>query len=181
MAIWTWSFDRTCTTSAVITWPACSTIPVAAVVGAVAVAAWIFGLIVIAMIHRQEARCEASPRVVNLSLTEPRSIGLSGVFVESLQNAGRCLEIDQFRGLPGHDFLVHAPFLGVPVLIDMGRGPGLVGSDHPMKQRQSKQRRSGDGRDHMQRRDGPGIGRQCAPRSRDGLIRLANMHHALGE
>ena len=44
------------------------------------------------------------------------------------------LEIDQTGGPAGRDFLVHAPFLDVPVLIDMGGGPDLIGIAHAVQQ-----------------------------------------------
>ena len=93
------------------------------------------------------------PGVVNLSLTDgARSKAFIG-----LQNGHGGLEIDQPGGPAGRDFVVDAPFFDVPVLVDMGGGPDLVGIAHAVQQRQRQQRRAGQRRHHMQRRDRPGI------------------------
>ena len=90
-------------------------------------------------------------------------------------------EIDQPRGAARRHLLVHAPFFDVPVLIDMGGGPDLIGIQHAAQQRQRQQRRAGQGRDHMQRGDRPGIGGQRRTGRRDRGLGLADMHDAFGE
>ena len=63
----------------------------------------------------------------------------------------------------------------------MSRGPDLVGIQHPMQQRQRQQRRTGQSRHHMQRRDRPGVGRKHPTRRCYRRLRLGDMHDAFRE
>src|SRR5665647_3731591 len=65
--------------------------------------------------------------VVNLALTEHR--------IQGPQDTGGGLEIDQPRRAARRHLVVHAPFLAVPVLVDMGGGPGLFPVSYPAQQR----------------------------------------------
>src|ERR1700722_1178686 len=178
MASCTWSLPRTCKTSAVITCPACSTIPLAGLLGADAAADWIFDVIVMAMIHRDKRKPRLAPcrkPAVNRDSSSDASATLTQLFKSGCDR----VEIDQFSRPSCRHFVVHAPFLGVPVLIDMGRGPDLIRLDHAMEQRERQQRRSSQARDHMQRRDHPGIGGQRPARGGNGSVGLAGTHPPL--
>ena len=98
--------------------------------------------------------------------------------IKGFQHAHGGLEVDQLGGLPRRHFLVHAPFLDVPVLVDVCGGPGLVGIDHDPQQRQRDERRARDGRDNVQRRDRPGVLRQRATGRRYRSVRLTDMDDA---
>ena len=63
----------------------------------------------------------------------------------------------------------------------MGRGPDLIGIEPAAQKGQCEQRRAGDRRHQMQRRDGPRIVRQRRAGRGDRTLRLLHMDDALGQ
>src|ERR1700676_1768477 len=100
-----------------MTLPGCRTI--SAVVASCVAAGGIFGVMRIDISFTGIRPGRSYRGVVNPSLTERR--------IQSFQNACGGLEVDQARRPPRRHLLIHPPFFDVPVLIDMGGGPALLG------------------------------------------------------